>query len=172
MKPISRLGIGSLSLLQLILAGISFISLAYLSAHYFIVWDFSKDKDFTLSDLSQKILAREEISQRESSIQLIVSFRKNSPHYQRVRRTVDEFVRESSGKIEAQFIDPIREPDAATRFASLYGQTLNTDLIMIDARPAESSEANPHLTRYLPVEDLIIFRTDDNKQRRPVGDQI
>ena len=57
MKPISRIGIGSLSILQFVLAVVIFISAAYLSANYFKVWDFSKDEDYTLSDLTEKILA-------------------------------------------------------------------------------------------------------------------
>lgn len=172
MKPISRLGIGSLSLVQLVLALVIFLSAAYLSAHYFKVWDFSKDQDYTLSDLSEKILAKPTLSQREDPVRITVAFRKTSPYYQRVKRSVEEFVRESKGNIEAQFLDPIREPDAASRFASTFNLTLNSDLILIDARPKGSAQPNPNLTRSLWIDDLIIFRTDQNNQRRPVGFQI
>lgn len=172
MKPISRLGIGSLSLIQLLLALIIFISAAYLSANYFKVWDLTKDQDYTLSDLSQKILAKEAISKREDPIRITVVFRKSSPYYQRVKRSVEEFVRESDGKISAQFLDPVREPDAAASFSSTFNLTLNNDLILIDARPKGSATPDPNLTRSLWVDDLIIFRTDQNNQRRPVGFQI
>ena len=172
MKPISRLGVGSLFIIQLVLALLIFISAAYLSANYFKVWDLTKDDDFTLSDLSKKILAKESIAKKKDPIQLIVAFDKSSPYFDRVRRSVDEFVRQSKGQLVARYIDHKREPDAATRFASTYGLTLNTDLILVDANPADSSQPNPNLTRYLAVEDLVIFRTDDNNQRRPVGFQI
>jgi hypothetical protein len=172
MKPISRLGIGSLSLIQLLLAGVIFLSLAYLSANHFKVWDFTKDQDFTLSDLSQKILAKPGISERPDPIQITVAFRKGSPHYTRVRRSLEEFERESGGKLEMRFLDPVREPDAASQFASAYDLTLNRDLILIDARPADATAPDPNLTRYLSADDLIIYRTDDNNQRRPVGYQI
>lgn len=172
MKPISRLGIGSLSILQLILAVAIFLSLSYLSASYFKVWDLTKDQEFTLSDLSEKILAKPGIAERPDPIEITVAFRKDSPHYLRVRRSVDEFARESKGKLRVNYLDPIREPDAASRFSSAYGLTLNTDLILIDARPAGSTAPDPNLTRYLSAEDLIIFRIDSNKQRRPVGYQI
>lgn len=172
MKPISRLGIGSLSFFQLALAFLLFISAAYLSSNYFKVWDLTKDQDYSLSDLSQKILAKEAISQREDPIRITVAFRKSSPFYQRVKRSVEEFVRESNGKLTAQFLDPVREPDAASNFASTFNLTLNNDLIIIDARPKGSSAPDPNLTRSLWVDDLIIFRTDQNNQRRPVGYQI
>ena len=172
MKPISRIGIGSLSILQFVLAVVIFISAAYLSANYFKVWDFSKDEDYTLSDLTEKILAKKPLSERPDPVQIIVAFRKNSPYFQRVRRTTEEFARKSNGNIEVTFLDPIREPSAASRFASTYGLTLNTDLILIDARPKGSSIPDPNLTRFLSLEDLIIFRTDQSQQRRPVGFQI
>ena len=172
MKPISRLGVSSLFAIQLVLALIVFVSAAYLSANYFKVWDLTKDKDFTLSPLSRQILAKKSIVTKKDPIQIIVAFDKSSPYFERVRRTVDEFVHESKGQLKAQYIDYKREPDTATRFASTYGLTLNTDLILIDARPQGSTEPNPNLTRYLALEDLIIYRTDDNKQRRPVGFQI
>ena len=172
MKPISRLGIGSLSLLQLALAVIIFISASYLCANYFKVWDFSKDEIYTLSSTSQKILAKESLSERKDPVRIIVAFRKSSPYFQRVRRSVEEFVRESKGSLVAEFLDPVHEPDAASRFASTYNLTLNTDLLLIDARPKGSSTPDPNLTRFLSVDDLIIFRTDQNKQRRPAGFQI
>ena len=172
MKPISRLGIGSRSLIQLVLALVLFLSAAYLSANYFKVWDFSKDQDYTLSDLSQKILARPALSEREDPVRITVAFRKSSPYYQRVKRSVEEFVRESKGNITAQFLDPVREPDAASQFASTFNLTLNSDLILIDARPKGSTQPDPNLTRSLWIDDLIIFRTDQNNQRRPVGFQI
>lgn len=172
MKPISRLGIGSLSIIQLILAVVIFLSLTFLSASHFKVWDLTKDKEFTLSDLSEKILKRPGIANRPDAIEITVVFRKNSPHYPRVQRSVDEFARESRGKITVNYLDPIREPDAASRFSSAYNLTLNTDLILIDARPAGSTTPDPNLTRYLAVDDLIIYRTDSNNQRRPVGYQI
>ena len=172
MKPISRIGIGSLSLFQLVLAVVIFLSTAYLSANYFKVWDFSKDHDYSLSDLTENILEKKAISEREDPAKIIVAFRKSSPYFQRVRRTVVEFVRESNGNLEAQFLDPVREPGEASRFASTYNLTLNNDLILIDARPKGSSTPDPSLTRYLSVDDLIIFRTDQNQQRRPVGFQI
>ena len=87
MKPISRLGVGSLFIIQLVLALLIFISAAYLSANYFKVWDFSKDEDYTLSDLTEKILAKKPLSERPDPVQIIVAFRKNSPYFQRVRRT-------------------------------------------------------------------------------------
>ena len=172
MKPISRIGIGSLSIIQLALALLIFLSLAYLSANYFKVWDFTKDQDYTLSSATEKILAKESISTREDPIRITVAFRKNSPYFQRVKRSIEEFERGSKGTLKAIFLDPIREPDAAARFSSAYNLTLNTDLILIDARPADSTEPNPNLTRYLSVDDLIIYRTDQNNQRRPVGFQI
>ena len=172
MKPISRLGISSLFIGQLLLAFILFLSLAYLSANYFKVWDFSKDQDYTLSELSQKILAKEALSNRKDPVRIIIAFRKSSPYFQRVRLSVEEFVRESNGNLKVEILDPVRDPDAASRFASTYNLTLNNDLILIDARPKGSSIPDPNLTRFLSLEDLIIFRSDESKQRRPAGYQI
>ena len=83
MKPISRFGIGSLTLTQLILAFVAFVSLAYLSGNYYHIWDNTKDRDFSLSDQSKKILASPTITEREDPIQVTVAFRKDSVYFDR-----------------------------------------------------------------------------------------
>ncbi|MDP0489981.1 MAG: Gldg family protein [Verrucomicrobiota bacterium JB023] len=172
MKPISRLGIGSLSILQLLCAVLLFLSLAYLSSQYFKVWDFTKNNEFTLSDLSRKILQNEGIAKREKPARLILAFPKSSPHYQRVQRVVDSFVRASDGKLTATYIDTFRETDATTALASAYNLTLNSELLIVDTREDETEPVSPANTRFLPVSELIVFSTDSNNQRRPIGYQI
>ena len=173
MKPISRIGIGSLVLVQLVLATVIFVSLAYLSANYFKVWDFTKDQDYTLSDLSEKILAKDSLAKRKGPHSNHGRLSEELALLSAGKRSVEENLFGSpDGNLEMKLLDPVSEPDAASRFASAYGLTLNTDLLLIDARPKGSSTPDPNLTRFLSVEDLIIFRTDQNNQRRPVGFQI
>ena len=172
MKPISRFGIGSLTLTQLILAFVAFVSLAYLSGNYYHIWDNTKDRDFSLSDQSKKILASPTITEREDPIQVTVAFRKDSVYFDRVRRAMESFVDYSQGKLAVTFLDPIRDPDSAARFTNQYGLTINTDLIIIDARKKGATAPDPNLTRYLSLDDLIIYENDQNQQRRPIGFQI
>ncbi|MEM9081281.1 MAG: Gldg family protein [Verrucomicrobiota bacterium] len=172
MKPISRIGTGSLAIIQLVLALIIFLSFTYLTTQFVKVGDFSKDRDFSLSDLSLKILAEPKLSNRESPLLLTVAVRKSSPHFERVRRVAQEFARKSNGHIQTIILDPIREPDAATRLASSHDLILNQDLLVLDARSPDASQPDPSLTKFIPLEDLILFRTDSNNQRRPVGYQI
>ncbi len=68
-----------------------------------------------------------------------MAFRRTSPFYQRVRALAEEYERVSGGKIELEIIDPLRSPDRTAQFTAAYNLTLVRDLILIDARPDETT---------------------------------
>ncbi len=67
-RPLNRLGIGTLSVLQILLLATALIALNYLAAHHFHRLDLSRDNDYTLSSSTQRYLVSDALSKREKPI--------------------------------------------------------------------------------------------------------
>jgi len=181
-RPIKRLGIGLRAVLQIILALVSLVFIYYLAISHYDRRDLTKGGVFTLSETTQNLLNSETMQAREEPVKFIAALRKSSPHYSRLRPIIEEYERLAKGKLKVDFLDPIRDGDRAMEVKNNYGELLrdtlfDDDLLIIDARSGTATteegkiEAiNSHL-RYLRVQDLLVKRTDENKQRRLVGYQ-
>ncbi|MEJ6719932.1 MAG: hypothetical protein ACJAT6_000109 [Akkermansiaceae bacterium] len=182
-RPIKRLGLGLRSVLQLLFALLSLAFIFYLAMTYFSRKDLTKNSIFTLSEATEKLLTSSGVQDREEPVKIIAAIRKSSPHYARLRPVIEEYERLSKGKVTIDYLDPIRDGDRALEVKNNYGGDLladelfEDDLFIIDARqgvPANQDEKikaiNSHL-RYLRVSDMVVKRTDANKQRRIVGYQ-
>ena len=158
-RPIKRLGMGLRAVLQIILA-------------------------FTLSETTQNLLNSEAMQSREEPVKFIAALRKSSPHYPRLRPIIEEYERLAKGKLKVDFLDPIRDGDRAIEVVNNYGDPglladdlFDDDLLIIDARSGIATteegktEAIKSHLRYLRSQDLLVKRTDENKQRRLVGYQ-
>jgi hypothetical protein len=173
----NRLGIGFLSISQIVLLIAAVIFANYLSSGNHIRADLSRGADYTLSSSTVNYLGGEAIAKRGRPVKWIMAFRRSSPYYERVRALAEEYARQSDGKIELEIIDPIRAPDRTSQFAAAYNITLVRDLILIDARPDEdapivtaaesgSPALNPHITLAL-AEEMLTYAMDAKGQRRP-----
>ncbi|NNM29752.1 MAG: hypothetical protein HKO57_09520, partial [Akkermansiaceae bacterium] len=101
---------------------------------------------------------------------------------------VTEYARLANGALEVEFVDPVRDADRALEIADAYQHVFIEDVIIVDAVPAppapaagdapgeaqeppgREEERNARI-RFLPVEDMLVYRTDTRKQRRLVGYQ-
>ncbi len=181
-RPIRRLGLGVRSVFQLLFALLSLISIFYLAGKYYERKDLTARGTFTLSEATQNLLSSSAVQEREEPVKIIAAIRKSSPHFRRLRPIIEEYEHLSKGKIEVDFLDPIRDGDRALEVMNNYGDVLadklfEDDLFIIDARPGikppedgENSTITSHLG-YLRISDLLVKATDVNKQRRIVGYQ-
>ncbi len=181
-RPIKRWGLGIRSVLQLVFALLSLAFIFYLAMTYSNRKDLTERSIFTLSEATEKLLTSSEVQNREEPVKIIAAIRKSSPHYARLRPVVEEYERISKGKVKIDYLDPIRDGDRALEVKNNFGDILKDnlfedDLFIIDAREGiaatqeERNKAiNSHL-RYLRVSDMVVKRTDVNKQRRIVGYQ-
>jgi len=181
-RPVKRLGLGLRSVLQIIFAILSLVFIYYLAMTYYDRKDLTRNSVFTLSEASEKLLVSSAIQEREEPVKVIAAIRKSSPHYERLRPIISEYERLSDGKVDVDYLDPIRDGDRALEIMRTYGdprvgKLFENDLFIIDARdgkattPEEKQAAISEHIRYLRVSDLIVKRTDVNKQRRIVGFQ-
>ncbi|MCP5543462.1 MAG: Gldg family protein [Akkermansiaceae bacterium] len=173
-RPVSRWGIGTLSVLQTVLLALILGAVNYLALHHFTRKDLSRDADYTLSPATKNYLASDAVGKREKPVKWILMFRRTSPFYERTRALVEEYERLADGGIELEVVDPIRSPDRVQELNATYGLTLVKDPLIIDARsddsPAVSEDANkvrsfhPHV-KLVFAEELGVFSTADGIRR-------
>ena len=186
--PVKRLGLGLRSGLQILFALFCVAFIFYLGVTHHTRRDLTQRGTFTLSEATINLLKSSTLQDREKPVKIITALRKNSPHYPRLRAIIEEYERLADGKIDVEYLDPILDQDRAAEVANNYSEVLadqlfNDDIFIIDARssiPAEDPEKtsdekvleaiNSGL-RYLKVSDMLVMRTDENKQRRIVGYQ-
>lgn len=173
----NRIGIGFLSVFQILLFAAAVIFANYLASQNHSRADLSRTADYTLSTSTENYLKGEAVSARSRPVKWVMVFRRSSPFYERVRALAEEYARMSGGKIELEVIDPSRSPDRTSQFIAAYNLTLVRDLILIDARPDDttpivtetaggSPALNPHITLAL-TEEMLTFAIDAKGQRRP-----
>jgi hypothetical protein len=173
----NRLGIGVLSVAQIILAFLAVVLLNYLSSQNHHRADFSRAADYSLSSATKNYLQSPTLASRQRPVKWIMVFRRDSPIYERVRAIAEEYKRLSNGRIELEIINPLRSPDRTNQFTAAYNITLVRDLILIDARPSEDTPVitetangtgslNPNITLAL-AEEMITYTIDPTGQRRP-----
>lgn len=178
-RALNRWGIGTLSVLQILFLAVILITLNYLSAHYFLRADLSREAAYTLSPATRNYLADPVVKNREKPMKWIMAFRRSSPFYERVRAIAEEYARHSGGKIVLEIVDPLRSSDRTQEVAAAYGITLVRDLIIMDARnddsPVTTEDAtgtkalNPNV-KIVVADEMAIYTTADG-QRRITGFQ-
>jgi len=178
-RRVNRWGIGTLSVLQVVMVGLTLIALNYLTARHFTRLDLSRDKNYSLSPATSRYLASAALSGRAKPVKWIMAFPRSNPFYERVRALAEEYGRLSHGKIELEVIDAMRSADRAQQVMAGYELTLMRAMIIIDARTDASAamttkagihELNPKVKLVL-ADDMVLHTTDQQGQRRASGFQ-
>ena len=120
---------------QIVAFVIAVIALNYLSCARHSRSDLTERKNFTLSDVTVKLLQGDSVQKYPSPIRIIAVVRRNSPHYSRMRNLLDEYSRLGGDAVELEFIDPARQTDRTLEIAKIYGKPYTEDMIIIDGRP-------------------------------------
>lgn len=178
-RPLNRWGLGTLSVVQIVLLGVILIALNYLASHHYTRIDLSREAAYTLSPSTRSYLKSPALKDRKEPIKWIMAFRRSSPFYERVRALAEEYARLSGGKIQLEIVDPLRSSDRTQEITAAYGLPLTKDLIVMDARtdtgPVSTEDKdgnrilNPNV-KLIVAEDMAIFTTAET-QRRITGFQ-
>jgi len=174
----NRLGLGTLSVVQIALVGVTLIALNYLTARHFTRIDLSRDSNYTLSPATGRYLASDALSSRAKPVKWVMAFPRVHPFYERVRVLAEEYARLSHGKIQLEVLDVLRSPDRTQQVMAAYELSLIRAMIIIDARgderaavttnPAGTHELNPNVKLVL-ADDMMIHSSDEQGQRHPSG---
>lgn len=178
-RPISRWGVGSLSLLQMVFALVIAIGVNFLAGSRPQRQDLSEQRDYTLSPLTERFLSQD-VALRQDPIKMIVAVRRSSPFMARIRGLAEEYARRSQRKITVEFVDPVQSSDRIQSVATAYGFKSSRDLVIIDARPANAPAQTPAAgaepvalsgnVRFVGIDDMILYQVRDG-QRRPMAFQ-
>ncbi len=179
-RPMNRWGIGTLSVMQIALLGLTLVAINYLTARHFTRIDLSRDHNYTLSPSTTRYLGSAALANRTKPVKWVMAFPRSHPFYERVRVLAEEYARLSRGKIELEVLDALRSPDRTQQVMAAYELNLIRAMIIIDARSDEKAavttnqtgtrELNPHVKLVL-ADDMVIHTTDAQGQRRPTGFQ-
>ncbi len=178
-RPLNRWGLGTLSVLQIVLLAVFLIAANYLAASHFYRWDFSREANYTLSPSTQRYLKSDALAKREKPVKWILAFRRSSPFYERVRALAEDYERISGGKIKLEVVDPLRSSDRTQEVSATYGFPLTKDMIVMDARrddsliSTEDAAGNRILNANVKIvvaDDMAVFATQ-NGQRKITGFQ-
>jgi len=145
-RPIQRMGQSITVIVQLILFFIVVASANYLSCARHKRLDLTDTKEFTLSDLSKKLIHSNAVQNRQSPIRIIAIIRRSSPHYARMHNLLDEYQSKSGKAITLEFVDPARQTDRTLEIANTYNQPYIDDMIIVDGRKKEvaAPQSTPH----------------------------
>ena len=178
-RAVNRWGVGSLSVIQVVLLFTIIVVVNYLGSTHFYKKDFSREGAYSLSPSTKRYLASDELKSHTRPIKWIMAIPRTSGFYDRVRSLSEDYARLSGGKIEIEILDPMRSPDRTQQVAAAYGVSLVSDLIIIDARTDESAVTtqdstgthilNPNVK--LVVSDEMNIYSTDKGQRRLTGFQ-
>ncbi|KAB2638095.1 MAG: hypothetical protein DVB25_08635 [Verrucomicrobia bacterium] len=178
-RPVNRWGIGTLSVLQVLLLGLTLIALNYLTARHYTRIDLSRESNYTLSPATSSYLASAALADRAKPVQWVMAFPRSNPFYERVRVLAEEYVRLSHGKIHLEVVDALRSPDRTQQVMAAYELSLTRPIIIMDARSDERAavstkagihELNPNVKLVL-ADDMVQHTTDQQGQRRVSGFQ-
>lgn len=177
-KSMNRLGIGTLSLLQIIAAIVIVLSLNYLASQYNLRKDLSRGEDYSLSNSTKGLLKSPLIQQRKNPIKLLISVRRSEPFRNQIRKFAEEFQSLSNGKIKVEMLDPVRSVDRAIQLSQFYqfGESellKRQDAVLIDAReqtdvPVKNTLEIKNNIRVITVESMMIKDTDAGRKQRHV----
>lgn len=174
-QAITRLGTRTRVMIQLFFALAILGSAFYLGIIHHGRKDLTQDGKFTVSERTVKLLESSALQERSQPVKIIAALRKNSPHFARLRTLVEEYENIADGKLDVDYLDPIRDQDRALEVANNYSDLLNDqlfsdDLFIIDARTTENTETlSAGGLRYIKVQDMLVKRSDNKKQRRIIG---
>jgi hypothetical protein len=184
-RPIQRMGQSIKVIVQLLLFFTVVISANYLSCARHNRIDLTENKEFSLSDLTQKLIHSDAVQKRDSPIRIIAVIKRGSPHYARMHNLLDEYESQGGKSITLEFVDPARQTDRTLEIANTYNQPYIEDMIIVDGRtdivkptnPAESSTTSTQPSidekqkllsahvRTVRVKNLYIEEVDQFKQR-------
>ena len=178
-RSVNRWGIGTLSVLQVVLVAVTLLAFNYLTARHFTRLDLSRERNYTLSSATSRYLASDALSSRTNPVKWVMAFKRSEPFFERVRVLAEEYARLSHGKIQLEVVDALRSPDRTQQVMAAYGLSLTRPVIIMDARTDESAavstkagihELNPKVKLVL-ADDMILHTTDQQGQRRASGFQ-
>jgi len=131
---INRFNIGTIILIQIILAFVSVCLFNYLTSDKHIRQDLTAGSQYTLSEFSLGFLKGEQVKNHPDTIKIFVIAKQNPQYTLRLRSILEEYSRNSATEIDVEFIDRVRNANRLNEISAIYSKSFHEDSILIDAR--------------------------------------
>ena len=131
---INRFNIGTIILVQIILAFVSVCLFNYLTSDKHIRQDLTAGSQYTLSEFSLGFLKGEQVKNHPDTIKIFVIAKQNPRYTLRLRSILEEYSRNSATEIDVEFIDRVRNANRLNEISAIYSKSFHEDSILIDAR--------------------------------------
>ena len=117
---------GRTVLLHLICSAVLFLAINYLAANHRKTWDLSENDDFTLSAQTRNLLLSKMLASRDQPVRVIAAIRNldRLTYHSRIRAILREYELLADGGLIIDFVDYIRDSDAALKISDQYEITL------------------------------------------------
>lgn len=126
-KPIKRSHIAINVASQILLALAIFGIINYLNFRHHKRWDLTENKKYTISDETAGYL-----STLDKEVRITMAFLENSKIHQNLKALLEEYRKESKGKIRLVVFDPVRDRNRATEISQRYKLLLESSTVIID----------------------------------------
>jgi len=168
-------------IINLLLLIICCLCLNYLSCHRHASRDLNQDQRYSLASQSLRFLQSEGIQKRHNPLKVIFVFRRTTPYYSCMRAMLEDYQRQSQGKVSFEMIEPLRNPARARQVANQYGIEFNQNLVIVDARQQTDSALQSQLdanakgntelahVRFLSGDNLLVKSQQKGKAQKVVG---
>ncbi len=125
-RRIARYRTAILVIVQLVLIGVVFVQLNYLSCRRHQTWDLSQNRRFTLSDTSKGFL-----KSLGGEVQVVMAFLATSELHSDVKGLISEFDRLGGDQVRAEYLDLSRSRTRISELKDQYGLQFGGDQILI-----------------------------------------
>lgn len=180
-KPLKKHRGSILAWINVILIAIIVLTVNYMGCKEYARRDLTEDQRYDISSQSINVLRSPLIQERKAPAKIIFAFQRTTQNYTRMRSLLEEYERFANGKLDIEFIDPLRQPNRAREIAQIYGIEFDRNQVVIDAREDtsralksfEGKQVGASNVRFIPGDSFIVYESSpDGKTTKAVALQM
>jgi ABC-type uncharacterized transport system involved in gliding motility auxiliary subunit len=149
-RRLPRLQIGLNVILQITILFFILLMANYLGYRHYQRWDLSRNQKFSLSEKSVAVLKT-----LEEPVNIIVWFDEEHRIFRDVLTLLTEYQERSNGKIQLEFVNPLRDPNRSRELQSKYKFNDEENVILLDNGRNSKYVYGADIVEYLPVDPLL-----------------
>ena len=163
----------------LAILAINIICLNYIGCREYGRIDLSEYESYSISERTLNTLKSDTVQNRKTPIRIIFAFPGSSPGYHRMYMLLEEYKRNSNGKIEVECFDPLRQPGRARQISDIYGVKFDMPRCIVDARDiedknkaidyADKSPESANKYARIPGSSFVRYETQPDGRRKVVA---
>ena len=161
-----------LAWVNIIFIAIIVATVNYIGCKEYTRRDLTEDQRYDISSQSINVLHSPLIKDRKTPVKVIFAFQRTTQNYTRMRSLLEEYERHADGKLDVEFIDPLRQPNRAREIAQIYGIEFDRNQVVIDGRndtnralkSFEGKQEGAAHVRFIPGDSFVVYEKGPDGQ--------